>query len=237
MENLFFISSAIRHKKSGLLKTALNEIQKCIGQTPDEKLQLELAANYSRMFRYLDFDSFAKIKELYSNKEYPFVPSWEAYFELHNMKPICIKTNKDPIRVLFNDIPLGISKRDEHLIAPNNKDLIRKPYFINMVDIDYAGYFKLLKYLIMKFYQNTTNFNATKLSLEGRRAALETTNSHIFYEGRRLTSIADCIKKEDDIGIKYLIEELGMKPTIGQMRAIERFFHEDIYDRISYYFE
>jgi hypothetical protein len=249
MENLFFVNRGKTHKKSGLLKAGLDEIMKNINSC-DEDLKPVLIKSYATIFKYMDFDTFAKIKELYSNKEYPFIPNWNIYFDTHHIQIKCLKTNKDPIRLIFRDIPIGISARDEHLIVgynsetldpnhPSNQSLMRKPFFINLADIDHACYYKLLKYLLLTFYatSNEVHYNASKLSKAGQRAALETNYAYILFEGKRLTSIADCIKKEDDVGIKYLIEELGIKPTLPQVKMIEKIFHEDLYELVSYYFE
>lgn len=266
MENLFFVNHKIAHKRNGLLKVGLDEIMKNINNC-DEAIKPQLIKSYSKIFEFMDFDTFAKIKELYSNKEYVFIPNWNIYFKDHHIQVKCIKSNKDPIRLVFTDIPIGISLRDEHLIQyqnllnstidlnySTNQSLIRKPFFINLADIDHAGYYKLLKYLLITFYANDSCsqlaeelkyhnsqplnlYNASKLSKVGQRVALETNYAYILFEGRRLTSIADCIKKEDDVGIKYLIEDLGIKPTLPQVKMIEKIFHEDLYELVSYYFE
>ncbi len=231
MENLFFVGKTIQHKKTGLLKTAFDIMMK-----HDNHI-------YNKVFNYIDFDTFAKIKEIHSSNTYPFIPNWETYFQSHKMTIKCMIENKDPIRIIFDNISRGISKRDEHLIIgcandPENKTLVRSPYFINLADVDYAGYYKLLKYLLMKAYQQSEiKFNASKLSKHGQAVAIESSCAYVIHEGRKILSIADCIKKEDEVGIRYLVEELGIKPTLGQMKAIERFFKEDIYDMISYYFE
>ena len=277
MENIFFVNHTAAHKKNGLLKTGLDEISKILNET-DEPLKSSLLSSYKDMFKYVDFDTFAKIKELYSNKDYQFIPQWNMYFKFHNIQAKCMKASKDPIRIIFKDIPCGISKRDEHLIIqetngtidlnnPTNKTLLRKPFYLNLMDIDYAGYYKLLKYLILTFYipkpsleglgeilsggwifefiENTLDdqtsgnvfkCDASKFSKTGQRAALETNLAYILYN-RRLYSIGDCIKNKDEEGLKYLIEEIGMRPTLGQVKTIERIFDEDLYELVSYYFE
>jgi len=238
MENIFFINHKSSHK-IGLLKLALEKINQIITQIPQE-LQEKIIISYTKIFNYIDFDTFAKIKELYSSSTYKFLPTWESYFQSHGIIPKYKQESRDPIRLIFSNIPTGISYRDYHLISTineKNKNLLRKPFFINIGDIDYAGYFKLLKYLILKFYNQTNKFNASKLSNAGKRAALETNQAFILYENRKLKSIKDCIINDDDDGLKYLVEEIGLKPTEGQMKIIEKKFSEEIYDFVSYYFE
>jgi hypothetical protein len=246
MDALFFVNHSTSHKKNKLLKVGLDEIDKIL-MFCNTDLKVKLLESYLQIFKYIDFDTFAKIKELYSNKTYDFLPSWETYFQLHNITPIHKPKNKDPIRLIFKNSKSGISIRDEHLIVydaekidwsnPINQSLIRRPFFLNLEDIDYAGYFKLLKYLILKYYLASELYNASKLSKFGQRSAIETNRAYVMFENRRVKSIGDCIKHEDDSGLKYLVEELGIKPTLGQLKIIEQIFHEDIYDLVSYYFE
>lgn len=253
MDTLFFVNHSISHKKNKLLKVGLDEINK-IFKSCELSLKTKLLGSYEHIFKFMNFDTFAKIKELYSNKDYEFLPSWESYFQFHNILPMCITTNKDPIRLIFKDSKSGVSIRDEHLIIhdgiihdgnskqidwsnPINQSLIRRPFFLNLEDIDYAGYFKLLKYLILKYYPVIELYNASKLSKSGQRSAIETNRAYIMFENHRIKSIADCIKHRDDSGLKYLVEELGIKPTLNQLKIIEHIFQEDIYDLVSYYFE
>jgi hypothetical protein len=244
MDTLFFVNHSAAHKKNKLLKVGLDEIKKNL-ESCNTVLKTKLLESYSQIFKFMDFDTFAKIKELYSNKTYDFLPTWESYFQSHSIKVKCIATNKDPIRLIFPTS--GVSIRDEHLLIndpkkidwsnPINQSLIRRPFFLNLEDIDYARYFKLLKYLILKYYPTSELYNASKLSKFGQRSAIETNRAYVMFENHRVKSIGDCIKHEDESGLKYLVEELGIKPTLSQIKIIEQIFHEDIYDLVSYYFE
>lgn len=238
MENIFLTGHKPKNKNK-LLEKALDIINNFVESEP------KLILAYEKSFNYMDFDTFAKIKELYSSDKYKFIPKWDNYFTCNKIKAFMNPNNKDPIRLFFMNIKSGISQRDNHLIEEvdgkrfeeKNKDLIRKPFYITLNDIDYASYYKLLRYLLVKFYSSDSRFNATKLSITGQRESLETNRSFIVTEYGVLRSITDCIKQGNEDGLKYLIETIGLKPNLKQMEMIDTVFSEEVYDFISYYFE
>jgi hypothetical protein len=217
-EIVFVPAVSIKHKPGGILKTALNIINKRNKTHQCNKL----------IFNFLDFDSFAQIKELYSSNIYTFIPTWDEYFEFHKIKKHCIKKLNDPIRLIFTKIKNARSPRD---------GVVRSPYWLNIDDIDYAGYYKLIKFLILNYYTVQERFNASKLSVLGRKAAMETNAAYIVIDGHRVKSIEQCIDNCDEVGLSYLIETLELKPTWGQLNKIEKRFPKDITDMITYYFE
>ena len=197
-------------------------IQELINKSPS------LLPLYKLMFKYINFDDFAKIKELYSSNVYKFIPSWSEYFTQHNILHKCIKTNKDPIRLIFTKIK---SAKSFH------SDIVRSPFYINIDDIEYANYYKLFKFLILTYYNINERFNASKLTLCGKKHALETNCAYIIFDGIKIKSLNHCIETKNENGIKYLIEEVGIKPTWNQLNIIEENFSEYITDMASYYFE
>jgi hypothetical protein len=207
----------IEHKQ-GILKAALDILNK----------HYKKNAAYNQIFNFLDFDTFAQIKELYSSNTYEFIPTWDDYFTSHKIVRHCIKTSPDPIRLIFTKVKTAKSQRDNNL---------RSPYWINLDDIDYAGYYKLMKFLILKHYTTEDRINASKFSKFGQKAAIETNAAYITIGGVRIKSIEQCITQIDEEALTYLIETLEIKPTWHQLNKIEKVFPPDLVEMITYYFE
>jgi len=220
------LTKSVEHKAGKSLKVALEYINGLIAASAIRNN--DTSPGYRKMFLYFDFDTFAQLKELYSSKIYKFIPEWKEYFAFNNLSVCIIKKNPDPIRLYFINLKSAKSSRDGS---------VRAPYYININDIDYAGYYKLLKYLILLHYSPDDRFNASKLRLLGQRAAFETNASYIMHDGRILKSIEQCIKTDNEEGLRYLIEELGIKPTWHQLNKIEVSFGEYLSDLAAYYFE
>lgn len=220
IKQLTLTSSIHQHKSGKILKTALDRIKIHYEKS-------ECKTHYKSVFDYIDFDNFAKIKELYTSKHYEFIPSWNEYFLFHDIKVKALKTNADPIRIYFVRIK-----------APSfrNPEIIRSPFFLNLDDIDYAGYYKLLKYLIMLSYTNDY-YNASALSIQGKKAAIETDKAYIMNNKCAIFSLNKCIKYQNEEGIRYLIEELGILPNWHQLNEIEKKFSDYLYDLAAFYFE
>jgi hypothetical protein len=222
IKNLTLIKS-IEHKSGKSLKKALDHIV-----ILSNKASIDISKGYQLAILYFDFDTFAQLKELYSTKTYKFIPEWKTYFEFNKICSKCIKKNNDPIRLFFIAIKSAESPKD-------NK--IRSPYYINLDDIDYAGYYKLFKYLILSYYDTTNRINATKFSIFGQKAAIETNCAYIIRNNRIIKSIEQCIESGNEDGIQFLIEELSIKPTWNQLNKIESNFNEYLLDLATYYFE
>jgi hypothetical protein len=224
LTNEFVFSSAVvaAHKPGGILKTALEIIKTYV-----QKNQA-LSAGYRQIFNFLDFDTFAQIKELYSSQTYDIIPSWDQYFTVHGIKRHAIKSSGDPIRLIFTRIKSAKSARDGQ---------IRAPYWISLYDIDYAGYYKLLKFLILSYYNINDRINASRFSIAGQKAALETNAAYIMINGHRVKNLQQCIDEINQENLTYLVEKLGLKPTWGQLNQIEKKFSYNIYELIAYYFE
>lgn len=206
------------HKPGGILKSALDILQKHYKKNPA----------YNLIFNFLDFDTFAQIKELYSSNIYEFIPSWDNYFSSHKIVRHCIRKSADPIRLIFTKVKSARSPRDNNL---------RSPYWINLDDIDYAGYYKLMKFLILKNYTTEDRINASKFSKFGQKAAIETNAAYITIGGVRIKSIEQCITQIDEEALTYLIETLEIKPTWHQLNKIEKVFPPGLVEMITYYFE
>lgn len=222
IKNLTLIKT-IEHKTGKSLKKALDHIEILA-----KKSSVDVCKGYQLAMLYFDFDTFAQLKELYSSKTYKFIPEWKTYFEFNKIQVRFIKKNSDPIRLYFITIKSAESSRD-------NK--IRSPYYINLDDIDYAGYYKLFKYLILSHYNISTRINATKFSLFGQKAAIETNCAYIMRNNRIIKSIEQCIESDNEDGIQFLIEELSIKPTWNQLNKIEANFNDYLLDLATYYFE
>lgn len=223
LTNEFIFSSiVISHKPGGILNTALNTINIF------SKKNKELTKYYKSIFNFLDFDTFAQIKELYSSQQYDFLPSWDEYFAMHNIKRHAIKNLTDPVRLIFVNLKSAKSSRDNQ---------IRTPYWINLYDIDYAGYYKLLKFLILSYYTVNERINASRFSKLGQKASLETNAAFIIIENRRIKNLQQCIDDTNQTALTYLVEKLGLRPTWSQLNQIENKFNNNIYELIAYYFE
>lgn len=206
---------------SSILGDSLEIIKKKILKNPS------LKSSYNLVFCMVDFDSFSQIKELYSTKNYDFLPTWEKYFTFNSIKCICLKKSEDPIRLIFTKIKSAKSSRD---------DSIRSPYWVNLFDIDYACYYKLFKYLLLKNYTINERINVSKFSRRTKRAALETNVAFVFH-GKRIKNVQQCIDEIDDESLIYLVEFLGMKLTWNQLNQIEKKFDKEIYERILLLFD
>ena len=234
------VQKTIKHKPGGILKTALSIIDVHLGNcvSVDYDHLHDYLGNcisvesYKYIFNFLDFDSFAQIKELYSSNVYKFIPSWDEYFKAHNIKRHHLKTHlkktNDSIRLIFIKISSAKSMRD---------DQMRTPYWINLDDIDHAGYYKLMKFLILSYYTINERINATSFSVFGQKAALETNAAFVLIDGRRIKSIEQCITEVNEEALVYLVEQLEMKPSWNQLNRIEKIFSSNIVDMITYYFE
>lgn len=216
------IQKTIDHKPGGILSVALNAIASGYGNAPNKKR----VTAYEKIFYFLDFDSFAQIKELYSSNTYKFLPTWDKYFELHNIIRHCKKKNTDPVRLIFTKIKSAKDRQNE----------IRSPYWINLCDIDYAGYYKLLKFLILCYYTVDNRINASCFGKFGQKAAIETNAAYVLVDGRRIKSIEQCIDEHNEDALIYLVEQLEIKPTWHQLNRIEKVF-PSIIEMITYYFE
>lgn len=184
-----------------------------------------LSNNYKKVFYFLDFDGFARTKELYSSLVYKFIPSWDEYFSNNNMR---YERKENNIFLYFLNIKKARSQRD-------NK--IRSPYYITLDDIDYAEYYKLFKYLLIKKFTTEDRFNVTKYSKFAQKAAIETNTAYVIISHHRIKNIQQCINSMHEEGIKYLVRDLEIKPTWEQLNKIEKLFPFDIFEMVTYYFE
>jgi len=118
--------------------------------------------------------------------------------------------------------------------------LIRNPYYLTLDDIINNGYFKLLGYIIYTYFDKVDVsylLYSVKLpdgeiiSLEKRmcaiRVSMHVDKGYIIKNIKKYKRIIDglenSILKKDFSAVIFLIEELGMKPTIGNMKLIKKY--------------